>query len=216
MESQKFIYINNVLMKFDAQDYYFLKAKKEWYIARSIYKLQEINDKYRILNWVKTVIDIWCAPWSWAQFVNRYTEGSAKVIWFDLKEPTLDLSNVFLYKQDVTDMNTVRQILSTHDIEKVDCILSDMAPDTIGNTKADAMRSIWLLEETLWLYEELLKENWTFAIKVFMWPWYEEFYHELREKFWWAKCVKIFKPKACRKKSKETYIVWIWNKNFKK
>jgi 23S rRNA U2552 (ribose-2'-O)-methylase RlmE/FtsJ len=70
----------------------------------------------------------------------------------------------------------------------------------------DAMRSIGLLEETLWMYKELLKPNWKFVIKIFMWPGFEEFLADLR-KFFWAKHIKIYKPKACRDASKETYII---------
>lgn len=88
----------------------------------------------------------------------------------------------------------------------VDFIQSDMAPNTVWNKSVDAIRSIWLLEETLRIYKKYLKPDGKFAVKVFMWPWFEEFVSELKEYFG-SKNIKIFKPKACRTISKETYIL---------
>jgi 23S rRNA U2552 (ribose-2'-O)-methylase RlmE/FtsJ len=68
------------------------------------------------------------------------------------------------------------------------------------------MRAIDLLDQTFWLYDELLDEKWSFVIKVFMWPWFDEFVAKMKKRFWW-KNIKVFKPLSCRSQSKETYVI---------
>ena len=139
------------------------------------------------------------------------------IVGFDLKESTVNLPNVHAYVQDVTEVEKIQEILENewmipYDPEVknswVDFIQSDMAPNTVCHKSVDAIRSVWLLEETLRIYKKYLKPNWRFAIKIFMWPWFQEFVADLKQHFGW-KSIKVFKPKACRAISKETYIVKI-------
>ena len=90
----------------------------------------------------------------------------------------------------------------------VDVIISDMAPDTVGDSSTDAMRSINLIYDTMWMYHELLKPDGKFVIKIFMGPGFEQFVSYCRQHRG-TKNIKIFKPKSCRSISKETYIVRI-------
>lgn len=196
---------------YDPYDFYFKKAKKTWYKARSVFKLEEIQDKFHIFDKnIKTVLDIWCAPWSWMQYTSNLLKTMKNVwfsiLWFDLKEVDVNIVGVETFVQDVTDIETMKKILKSKWVEKVDLIQSDMAPNTVGVKNIDAIRSIWLLEETLWLYKEVLKPEGKFAIKVFMWPGFEEFVNDLKQHFG-AKYIKVFKPKSCRSESKETYVV---------
>lgn len=232
-------------MIYNPYDYYFNKAKQEWYKARSAFKLEEIQEKYKILDkGTKIVLDIWCSPWSWMQYTSAILGNlkvkDFKIIWFDIKESNVNLSNVYTYVQDVTNIEKIDSILKENNIKPychsesdssagkrwdkeaiphnmdsslhsewhggVDFIQSDMAPNTVGHKSVDAIRSIWLLEDTLRIYKKYLKPGWKFAIKIFMWPGFEEFVSDLKEYFG-HKNIKIFKPKACRSISKETYIV---------
>jgi len=254
-------------MIYNPYDYYFNKAKQEWYKARSAFKLEEIQEKYKILDKnTKIVLDIWCSPWSWMQYtstmLSNFKVKDFKIIWFDIKESEVNLPNVYTYVQDVTNVEKIDKILKSHQIIPcchsewnitnlenqdprtleqvgeestvckmdsstslhsvsewqfgvhwkwqggVDFIQSDMAPNTVGHKSVDAIRSIWLLEDTLRIYKKYLKPNWKFAIKIFMWPGFEEFVSDLKQHFG-HKNIKIFKPKACRSISKETYIVKI-------
>jgi len=190
-------------------EYYTLQAKKDGYLARSAYKLEEIQKKFDTLKWVKTVLDIGCAPGSRLQYLSKYlqkTRAEAKIIGFDLKPVNLALPYVHSYELDITDREWVKTILDEQWITKVDCIVSDMAPDTMGMSDIDGIRSIGLIEKTLWIYETYLKEWGTFAIKVFMGPGYEELLRELKD-IYGNKDIVSFKPKSCRKASKEIYIV---------
>ncbi len=198
-------------MPFNPQDHYFHKAKKEWYQARSAFKLEEIQEKFHIFD-KKTqyVVDVGCAPWSWLQYttklLQRLNVKSYHLLWFDIKAMQIQLPHTTTYQQDITDQEQVGKILDQHHFDMIDVIQSDMAPNTIGLQDIDAIRSFWLLESTLWMYKTRLKPDGKFVIKVFMGPWFEEFVADLKQHFW-AKTIKIFKPKSCRSQSKEIYIV---------
>lgn len=196
---------------YNPYDHYFKEAKKKWYKARSAFKLEEIDSKFKIFTSdVRTVLDIWCSPWSWIQFsykrLNELGIKDYKIVWFDIKDTNLDLDWVKCFNQDITDMCNVDRIISSLKIEKFDVIISDMAPNTIWLKDIDSIRSIWLLEKTLPLYERYLKSDWKFVIKIFMWPWFDEFLQSVKKIYGW-KSIKAFKPQAVRKQSKETYII---------
>lgn len=228
----------------EIQDHYFHLAKKQWYVARSAFKLQEIDEKFKFFDRnVRTVIDIGCAPGSWLQYTSRKLQATSHkpqnkntwdlqltawslqplIIWFDLKPVEINLPFTKTFVQDITEQDKVIEILNSqfwilnndtnnlefniqHSTSQVDVIISDMAPDTVGDKATDALRSSWLIMETMRMYEELLKPEGKFAIKVFMWPWFDDLVQYCRERRW-ASHIKIFKPKSCRKESKETYIV---------
>ena len=198
---------------YDPYDFYFKQAKKVWYKARSAFKLDEIQDKFHVIDKnTKTIIDIGCAPGSRLQYsisqMQKLQIKNPKIIWFDLKKVELNLPWVFTYEQDITDQDAVKAILKEHDIEQVDFIQSDMAPNTTGIKDLDAMRSVWLIEQTLRMYQTLLKPDGKFVIKIFMWPGFQEFVLQLKQIYWWSN-IKVFKPKSCRRESKETFIIRI-------
>ncbi len=191
-------------------DFWTQKAKKEGYKARSVYKLQEIDQKFKIFDrQTKNILDIGCAPWSWTQYIHRKLQNlwiPFEIIGLDIQSTDLNLPNVQCYKQDATKLEEVKKIISQHGIEQFDVIVSDMAPNTIWHKSTDALRSMALIEQTLPIYQQLLKSNGKFVIKVFMWPWFDEFIASLK-KFRGGKSIKTFKPQAVRKDSKEIYIV---------
>ena len=197
---------------FNPQDFYFKKAKKEWYKARSVFKLEEIDKKYKLFNKKQSlnILDIGCAPWSWVQYIDKVTSKDSKIIGVDLKSTKIDSKKVRCYVQDATNLEEMEQILTENNIKQLDIITSDMAPNTIWFKDIDAIRSINLVKSTLPIYEKFLKPDGKFVIKVFMWPWFDELVRELKQKYGW-KNIKTFKPQAVRKISKEIYIIKINN-----
>ena len=196
---------------YNPYDFYFKKAKKEGYKARSAFKLEEIQDKFHLITKdTKIVLDIGCAPGSWMQYtvaqLQKLKVKDYKVIGFDLKPIEINLLGMYSYAQDVTDQEAVNTILANQQIEKVDFIQSDMAPNTIGHKEADAIRSIGLLEETLRIYEKYLKLDGKFCTKIFMGPGFDEYVAKMKKLFG-GKSIKVFKPASCRKESKETYVI---------
>lgn len=196
---------------FKYQDHYFKKAQEEWYKARSAFKLEEIQDKFHIFDKdIHIVLDIWCAPWSRMQYAVSQMEKNKiknyKIIWFDILDIKVKLPNVFTYKQDITNIEKVKEIFQENHITKFDLIQSDMAPFTIWLKDIDAIRSFWLIEQTLRIYDEYLKSDGKFIIKLFMWPWFDQFVSDMKKKYWWTK-IKLFKPNSSRKESKEIFII---------
>ena len=192
---------------FNPQDFYFKKAKTQGYKARSVFKLEEIDKKYKIFSSKPlAVLDIWCAPWSWLQYIDKVTNPKSKIIWLDLKGVKISSPKIKTYVQDATKVDDIEKILQENNINKLDIITSDMAPNTIWVKDIDAIRSIELVKSTLPIYEKFLKQDWKFVIKVFMGPWFDELVESLKKTYWW-KNIKVFKPQATRKISKEIYII---------
>lgn len=198
---------------YNPYDFYFNKAKKSWFKARSAFKLEEIQKKFKIFDkTTKTIVDIGCSPGSWLQYAYAQTSKvkgkDPLIVGFDIKDTDVNLPNVYTYIQDVTDVKKINQYLTNHEIlpGDVDVLISDMAPNTIGLKDIDAIRLFSLLEQTFWLYEEYLRSSGKFVVKVFMWPGFEEFIAKMKKTFW-TKNIKVFKPQASRKNSKETYVV---------
>jgi 23S rRNA (uridine2552-2'-O)-methyltransferase len=194
---------------FKPQDHYFKKAKWEHFVARSIYKLEEIDQKYNLLDKsVKKVLDIWCSPGSRLQYTSKKLSANPDflAIWLDIQAVKVNLRWVVTAVVDATDREACKKLFEENKVEKFDCILSDLAPNTIGFKDIDAMRCIAVLEDTLWLYENYLTEGGKFAMKIFMGPWFDEFVSNCK-KTRWATNIKLIKPKACRDLSKEIYIV---------
>ena len=156
------------------------------------------------------MLDIGCAPGSWLQYtisqLKKLQVKDYKVLGFDLKPVDLHLPGLHTYVQDVTQVEEVKAILAEHQLSKFDFIQSDMAPNTIGLKDIDAMRAIDLLEQTYWLYDQLLDEKGSFVIKVFMGPGFDEFVAKMKKRFG-GKNIKVFKPISCRSQSKETYVI---------
>ncbi len=87
------------------------------------------------------------------------------------------------YVQDITEQDKVDAIFAENEIEQVDFIQSDMAPNTIGDKETDAIRSIGLLEQTLRVYDKYLKPDGKFCTKIFMGPGFDEYVANLKKKY---------------------------------
>lgn len=191
-------------------DPYTNKARKNKLVARSFYKLEEIDKKFGLFGpRTRTVVDIWCAPWSRLQYVQfRMDDCSTKLdahIGFDILPTKVQFEWVDAYVQDITERDRVAEIFAEHGItDSIDCLVSDMAPNTIGMKDIDALRSIGLIEKTLWIHEQFTVNS--AAIKIFMGPGMDELVKTLQEMYW-MKRVQRFKPKSSRKESKELFIV---------
>ena len=202
-----------LMFKFNFQDHYFKQAKKEWYKARSAFKLEEIQNKFKIFDkQTKTILDIGCAPGSRMQYAASQAKKNhitaLKIVGIDIKDVSINIPGVTTYKADITDTIAIQKILDENSIEKVDLIQSDMAPNTIGMKDIDAMRLFELLEYVKPLIKNRLKPEGKFVLKLFMGPWFEEFIKEMKDLFG-GKHIKTLKPNSTRKESKEIYIVKI-------
>lgn len=179
-------------------------AKADGYKARSAYKLTEIQKKFRVLNSGNFVLDCGAAPGSWSQVVSQLVGPQGHVVGLDLKEIDLSLKNGTFYVMDVFQFDP--EILKGR---AMDCLLSDMAPNTTGIRNVDQARSAELCLKILELSEKFLKPKGNMVMKLFEGPEGEAVAKEVGKKF---ASSKRFKPEAVRKGSYETYLIGIGKK----
>lgn len=189
------------------KDHYFHKAKREGYVARSAYKLEEIDKKHRIIQNGNLVLDLGCFPGSWLQYTSRKVGLKGQVFGVDLQAVNLSLpANVKVLQADIFE-------ITAKDLEMnggmVDVILSDMAPKTTGIRGTDALRSYALNQQVLQLAGDLLRTQGTLLVKAFQGVPLEELRREFSNSF--AK-VKLCKPKSSRSESVEIFILGLAKK----
>ncbi len=183
------------------RDIYIKKSKLEGYRSRAVYKLQEINEKFKILKNGIDVIDLGAAPGSWSQFISKKFTN-IKIVSIDLKEME-KIENVIQIKGDFTDPLQQKKIMGLFN-DKVDIVISDMAVNTTGNKNLDSLVTGELSLEALNFSINTLKKSGSFISKIFMGSSFNEIVASSKKKF---KEVHIFKPPASRKDSKENFII---------
>ena len=197
------------MSNFKVKDHYFNKAKDENFFARSVYKLEEIDEKYKILRPGMQVVDFGYHPGSWIQYTSRVIGDEGKVVGIDVREVNTKLSgvkNVRVYQKDIFDIQDLTQL----DVDgPFDVVLSDMAPNTTGIKSLDQDRSLNLVESVFGLLPRFLKPGGNFVIKVFDSQNAQNYLKEQRNLF---KEFHFLKPKSTRSISKEFFVI---GKNFK-
>ena len=183
------------------RDIYVKKSKLEGYRSRAVYKLQEINEKFKLIKNNALVVDLGAAPGSWSQYISRNFKSS-KIISIDLKdiEP---IKNLFHIKGDFTEDDQKIKIKNYFG-KKVDLIISDMAVNTTGNKSVDSLVTGELCIEAMNFAVELLNKKGTFISKLFMGASFNEIVALGKKTF---NQVDIFKPPSSRKDSKENFII---------
>ena len=183
------------------RDIYVRKSKVEGYRSRAAYKIQEIDNKFKIFKNGYSIIDLGAAPGSWSQFIIKNYKNT-KIVAVDLKHIE-KLDNVFLIKGDFTDTIFQQKIRSNFN-DKADVIISDMAVNTTGNKNVDSIVTGELCLEAIKFAKEMLKKNGQFISKLFMGSTFNEIIKYSKETF---KETNIFKPPASRKDSKENFLI---------
>ena len=144
------------------RDIYVRKSKLEGYRSRAVYKLQEIQTKFKVINNGMSIVDLGAAPGSWSEFISRKFKN-IKLVAIDLKE--LDkIENVTHIKGDFTDEITQKKIEKNFD-EKIDLVVSDMAVNTTGNKNVDSLVTGELSIEAMNFSLKILKKKRHFRLK---------------------------------------------------
>ncbi|MFZ0931712.1 MAG: RlmE family RNA methyltransferase [Syntrophobacteraceae bacterium] len=190
-------------MAFTAQDHYFRKAKKEHYLARAVYKLEEIQKKYKILRPGDRVLDLGAAPGSWIQLTTEVVGQSGLIVGIDLKPIEHSFPNrVVTLQGDIFDREFVEEALRGH--LPFNVVLSDMAPATSGIKVADSARSALLFERAFEIARLALEPGGTFLAKIFHGSEFHQLLGELKKQFGRT---RVIRPEATRKQSREIYIL---------
>lgn len=186
------------------QDHYFKRAKAENYPARSVYKLQELDQKFHLLSPGMKVMDLGAAPGSWTLFAAKKVGQGGRVLALDIQTTDQEFPDnvTFLVHDAFEDSPELLALMEP--LMPFDFVMSDMAPRTTGHKFTDQARSLELCERARDVALRRLKVGGNFVAKIFEGPDAKGFQDSLREHF---EKVRGFKPKSSRAESKETFIV---------
>ncbi len=184
------------------EDHLTRRARSENYPARSVYKLEEIQNRFKVIKKNDQVLDLGCAPGSWLIYAAKQVGKGGSVSGIDLKQIDIKLpENVLAIQDDILKLDD--KVFFNKD-KKFNIVLSDMAPATTGRKDVDALRSFELCNMALKVTDDFLTANGNFVCKIFQGDDFNSFQKNVKAKF---KDYKVFKPKSCRKLSKEIYII---------
>ena len=183
------------------RDIYVRQSKIEGYRSRAVYKLKEIDEKFKILNQTRSVVDLGAAPGSWSQYLSKKIK-SGKILSIDLLkfEP---IKNTHQIVGDFNDEKYKTKIKNYFD-DKIDVVVSDMAVNTTGNKNLDAIVTGELCLEAMKFALDVINQKGSFVSKIFMGSSFNEIVANAKKSF---KEVRVFKPLSSRKDSKESFII---------
>ncbi len=186
-------------------DPYVQQARTQGYRSRAAFKLDEIDQKYRIFKPGQTIVDLGAAPGGWSQIaLEKLTTLKTRGRIFAIDLINMDpLAGVDFFTGDFLDKE-IQENFRTHVPQGVDIVMSDLAASTTGNSRTDHLRTIFLAEAAFFFARDFLKEGGTFVAKVFQGGTDASLLGELKKSF---KTVKHFKPPASRKESPEMYVI---------
>lgn len=193
-------------MAYNPKDFYFKKAKEKNYAARSVFKIEEIDEKFKLFKQGYKVLDLGAAPGSWSQFASEKVGPSGRVLGIDLQPIRITLQNAFFITADLRDLNLETVIQETGITPPFDLVISDMAPKTTGIRITDQTRSLELCMLALEIARKYLRPRGHFVAKLFHSGDFEEFRDELRKSF---SRVEVLRPKSTRRESKEIFLIGI-------
>ena len=183
------------------RDIYVRKSKLEGYRSRAIYKLKEIDDKFKIIRNGIKIVDLGSAPGSWSQYLSEKSKNS-KILSIDLKDIEKIYNVTHLIGDFLDEKN--QTIISNFFKDKLDLIVSDMAVNTTGNKNLDAFSTGELSINAMEFSIRNLKKDGSFVSKIFMGSTFNEIVENGKKNF---KEVKVYKPPSSRKDSKESFII---------
>src|SRR4051812_24140126 len=189
-------------MAYNPKDFYFKQAKKENYVARAVFKIQEIDEKFRLFKPGNKVLDLGAAPGSWSQYASKKLGAQGRILGVDTQPIKLTLPNAVFITADMRELDLDKTMTEAGISPPFDVVLSDMAPKTIGIRVTDQVRSLELCELALATAERFLKPRGHFVAKIFHSEGFEGFRDKLRARF--GK-VEILRPESTRKGSKEIF-----------
>lgn len=196
------------------KDKFAIRAKREGYRSRAVYKLKDLNKKYNLIKRGNSVLDLGCAPGSWIQIISKIVGSRGYVLGIDIsKMEEFKEAHIEFIQQDITTVEIIDMIKSIVKDKlknkKFNVVTSDMAPNTRGIIHLDQELSLELSLRAFELALIFLKKGGNFVCKTFQSEEYELFRKDVKKYF---EFVKTQKPEASRKRSKEVFLVC---KNFK-
>jgi 23S rRNA (uridine2552-2'-O)-methyltransferase len=184
-------------------DEYVKKAQREGYRSRAVYKLEEIQQKDRLIRPGMTIVDLGAAPGGWSQYATRLLDGRGRIIATDIL-PMDSLPDVAFIQGDFREEAVFEALLAAIGDKPVDLVMSDIAPNISGVEAVDQPSSMYLAELAVELATRVLAPGGDLLFKAFQGEGFDALVKDLRGRF--TKLV-IRKPKASRPRSREVYVL---------
>lgn len=196
-------------MAYNPKDHFFKKAKKENFAARSVFKLDEIDQRFKLLKPGQIVMDMGCSPGSWSQYASKKIGAQGRVLGVDLSPVNVKLPNATFLQADLRDAN-LDEIFRVHGfVPPFDFVMSDMAPKTTGIRLTDQVRSMELCELALDVARQFLKPQGNFVCKFFHSDDFTKLRDEMKKTF---ADVQATRPESTRTISKEIFLIGLKKK----
>ncbi len=184
------------------KDHYSIRAREEKWLARSVYKLEEIDRKYRLIRPGFRLLDLGCYPGSWSQYCIKKVGKRGEVMGLDVKAPDhISCENFRFIEADILKLEIEWLV---QEAGKTDAVLSDLAPRTTGISLVDVSQSLHLAERSLDITLAVLKEKGNFLCKVFEGEDFKTFRDRMSGCF---DQIRVLRPEAVRKGSREVYVL---------
>ncbi|MCX4027976.1 23S rRNA (uridine(2552)-2'-O)-methyltransferase RlmE [Endozoicomonas sp. SM1973] len=184
-------------------DQFVKQSQKDGYRSRASYKLLEIQQKDCLLKPGMTVVDLGAAPGGWTQVAAQLIGDKGKVVASDIL-PMDPIADVSFVQGDFTEEAVLKEILASIGADRVDLVISDMAPNMSGMKAVDQPKAMYLAELALDLSLQVLKPKGCFLTKVFQGEGFDQYFKAMREVF---ASVVTRKPQASRSRSREVYLL---------
>ena len=178
-------------------DQFVKKAKQLGYINRAAFKLEEIEQKYKIIEHSREILELGSSPGGWTQVILNYN-SKTNITCFDLLDMKMNNQRIAFYREDFLKFNF------TNLKNKFDLVLSDVAPNTTGHQSTDHLRISQLIYEVIDRLEIILKNQGSFIFKIWKGEEEKEIIKILKKTF---DKVEYFKPKSSRQESSEIFII---------
>ena len=185
------------------EDFYFKLSKQQGFRTRSIYKLIEMNEKYRLIKPKSWVLDLGCSPGGWSEYIVNELSNKGRVVSVDVSAMK-PITNVDFILGDFQNESIQNEILKKILGKRFDLIVSDISPNKTGNSITDQYHFFQIADEILEFSKKALKSKGSLVMKVFIGLGFEEFVKESKLIF---RETIFFKPKSSKQKSKETYLI---------
>mmetsp|Transcript_18993 Transcript_18993/g.24544 ORF Transcript_18993/g.24544 Transcript_18993/m.24544 type:complete len:206 (-) Transcript_18993:2456-3073(-) len=184
-------------------DQYVKKAQKEGHRSRATFKLDEIDQKDKLLRPGMSVVDLGAAPGGWSDYAFRKVGDSGTVVALDIL-PMTPLTGVHFIEGDFREDEVLDELNKVLNGREIDLVLSDMAPNMSGVGSIDQPASMYLVELALDFAVTNLSKQGCFLVKVFQGEGFDAYLKQMRDSF---NKVVTRKPGASRARSREVYLL---------
>lgn len=184
-------------------DSYVQRAQREGWRSRAVYKLEELDQKYRLLKPGMTVVDLGAAPGGWSQYAAKVLGNKGNLFALDIL-PMDALPDVVFIEGDFREAEVLARLKAELGDRTIDLVMSDIAPNITGMDAVDQPRTMYMVELAVDFAREMLRPGGSFVCKVFQGEGFDLMVQDLRKDFG---RVVVRKPKASRPRSREVYLV---------